>query len=434
MIRLLGAFIAAACIANPAHAACSGPRQEYDYPVVMRGVPQLIGYRAVNIMAFAPDGKGGWARIPSQVDEVNAHGDYVLSNGMPFTARTDDGVLDGNDELVLSGVNLGDAFKDEDVPKWIDDLAAQRWKVEFCRDQTFVGAAVVIAARKAEPWNGKQAAIFFDQAGQVETERYVYKFRKDHPVLLGEVGIKTDKGPIPVIDSSRFLMPLETPFFMPDMEFDQDDFSSQVECWQTGPIRAIVAVGVKYKSFLSLFKLHLFSELVFYRNKFEIPTVIEFVFDPTRFLKPGSGLAYSLTFPKEHGWEVDANLVPLPLQDAGDVIEHGPRANTVPYFYATGRRTDGAFLVRVKVDPKATAQVPPPFLIRKDDFTNEKLAKYWPWLSEIPGDLGMFLDFSRIGQGIYEFGLDLLLSSKANDRFTDYGLLDIHWTRLPARK
>jgi len=398
---------------------------------VLKGVPELLGKSIHHVVAYARK-DGVWLRVPLQIDEVNAQGDYVLAGGLPFTKATDDGFFDGNDEIALSGASLGDDFVLKDVPQDLVPGSAERWRLVVCRGQSFHGSVLVVSGA-TPPAKDPPKAAYDEKAHIVDTQLYRYVFDRKHPVLLGEVFLKAKTGPLKLIEKSAFLMPMQTPFFMPDMVFDAEDFTSEVESWQVGPVRTIVAVGVKYAAFLSLFKLHLFSELVFYENRFEIPTVIEFVFDPSSVLKPGSGLAYSLRFPPERSWEIDSNLVPLPAEDPDKVVRKGPRASSQDVYYAQGSRPEGSFLVKARVDAKAREKVPPPFLMRDAAFRSEALKKHWEWLAPLAkggGDLGIFLDISQIGQGKYDFGLDLLLSTEANDKFTDYGSIAPQWHRL----
>lgn len=432
MLRAAAVLFGALSGAPLALGACAGePVFVYDYPIVLKNQTALAGQRVEKLAAFARDTDGTWKQVPLQVDEVNAEGDYVLAHGLPFTKATDDGWLDANDELALRGEDLGRDFKPTDVPQWVKDKARASWKASFCRDGRVAGHLLVVGTHKSEATTEPLDVKFDDKAQTVDTALYSYKFDRVRPALLGEVAMKKPSGPVPIIASSKFLMPLRTPFFMPDMTFVDQDFSSEVECWQTGPVRSIVAVGVKYSAFLSVLKLHLFSELVFYRRKFEIPTKIEFIFDPTTFLRPGSGLFYALVFPKGKAWAIDSNLVPLPAKSAADVVDKGPKASMTEEFYARGSQESfGSFLVKVRVDAKARAEVPPPFIIRAKDFDDAALAQHWDWLAQSRGDLGVYLDISQVPQGLYDFGLDLLLSPKAHDTFTDYGPIAAEWLRL----
>jgi hypothetical protein len=425
LTRLGGAALAAASAQAQASLAAgagclgaSGARQAFPYPLVLRGEALLVGTPVADVMAYARrDGK--WREIPVQIDEVNRKGDYVLSQGLPYTASSDDGYYDANDELVLDGADLGDDFAPGDAR----DLQLSRLKtlkLAVCRGAAPVGWAL-IAAGRAPRDPPPPAARYYRDDGEIVTSLYRYRFRKDHPALLGDVAFRAGEGFAPVLTSSRFVMPMHTPFFMPNLSFRDSDFSSRIESWQVGPLRTIVAVGVQYAAFLGLLKLHLFSELVFYRNRFVIPTEVEFVFNAKDYLSPGSGVAYALSFPKGETWTVTSNLAELPAADPKSVVQNGPRASEKPFYFAEGRSPRGAFRVHVDVDPKARAQVPPPFLLRAADFAAPAKRARWPWLADLQGDLGVFLEFSNMERGDYQFALDLLLSPLAEETFTDYG-------------
>lgn len=418
--------------AVPARAECAsgGTRGVFDYPVVLKGPPQLEGARTDGVAAYALR-EGVFSEIPVQIEEVNGRGDYVLAEGMPFTRATDDGHFVGNDELVLDGAELGEDIPNEALAPKAMGPNGRTWKLSLCRGGIFVGAAWIVDHGVRRPSPFLPAVVFDRGRAEILSSLYRYKFQPSRPALLGEVLIKRDGVERPVLQDSRFRMPLRTPFFMPDLMFDEDDFSSEIESWQSGPLRSIVAVGVKYSAFLSLFKLHLFSELVFYRNRFVIPTLIEFVFDPSSVLKAGSGIAYSLKFPEGRAWKVDANLELLPAQSPADVVASGKTAAATEVFVMRGSSPDGSFLAQVRVDPKARAMVPPPFMIRPPQFSSEAHRAHWPWLSDLPGDLGVYLDFSRVHAGRYDFGLDLLLSPKAEESFKDFGPVESSWRRRP---
>ncbi len=411
-------------------ADCAGEKIHYAYPIVLTGPSDLKGVSvdALRGMAFK---SGTWVEIPIQVEEINATGDYVLANGLPFTRDTDDGYFDDKDEIALMGEDLGDDFSPTDVSADVKESALQSWKVKFCRGGKLAGHMLLqsfyVAVKKSE-----KSYVSYDGGNlSVSSDLYEYKFHSKNPVLLGEVALKKDGKKISVIESSEFLMPLRTPFFMPNMVFKDSDFTSVIESWQTGPVRTIIAVGVKYTSFLSLFKLHLFSELVFYRNRFVIPTKIEFIFSPRNLLKPGSGVSYVLKLPEEQGWNFESNLAPFPNMSPDQYMKTGPRALEQEEFYAIARGRDGALFASVRVDRAARAMVPMPLILEETDFVSDKNKKDWPWMARQNGDLGVFIDFSNVEKGLYNFGLDLLLSTRADERFTDYGSVDTFWHRVP---
>ncbi len=89
-----------------------------DYAFVSKGAPELVSAMISKVAVYRYFRKN-WERVEFQIDEVNQRGDFVLEGGMPFTANTDDGLFDGNDELVLSTRSFGDDFTKDKIPEKI---------------------------------------------------------------------------------------------------------------------------------------------------------------------------------------------------------------------------------------------------------------------------------------------------------------------------
>lgn len=382
--------------------------------VVQRGVPELRGYNIDDFRAFAKRGKK-WEVIPLQIDEVNRRGDLVLADGMPFTRNSDDRIFDDNDDFVLRGSDLGDDFNLKTIPKDYKRSAAH-WKVDVCAGENYAGSALIVHDVSLPKYAAAQPDVIFDRQTLVATSSfYRYVFRKEHPALLGQVFLRDGAGESPVFADSSFRMPLVLPWWAPNFTWSPNHFKSEVESWQVGPIRTVVAVGVKLRNFLSAFNFHMFSELVFYKQHFQIPTVIEFTFDPASYFKPGSGVGYSLSFAKGTSWSIDTNLVELPQNGPDTAVADSKRASDFPHFFAKGSSDKAAFYVKVRVDRQAAMLVPPPYIVRHEMFGQTPWAREWPWLRDLRGDLGIFIDISRVRKGTYDFGLDLVLASKADD-------------------
>lgn len=383
----------------------------FDYPFVIKGAP-LSGFSNDGFAAYVFKGNE-WSRIPIQIDEVNSRGDYVLSDGLPYTKDTDDGFFDFNDELVVNGFELGQRADLSKFPKSLLENVAGKWWVDLCGQFNF-GSFLLLYYSKEKPFYFPPTHVPFDfDKGLVSTEFYEYKFNSERAALLGQVFLKSAQNEtVKVFEQSYFVMPLYTPWYIPDFELSNENFVSTIESWQTGPIRSIVAVGVKLKGFLSLFDFHMFSELVFYRNKFEIPTMIEFTMDPVEYFKPGSGIGYSIQFDRAGDWPLDSNIPPLP-RGTTDNFSQTAKADSYDNFHASSSNSHGSFLIEVSVDPKAAAVVPPPYLFNRDTIVNEGYQTLYPWLKNLSGDIGVFVDFSQVRKGIYKFGLDLFLSSGA---------------------
>lgn len=403
---------------------CQGAGQYYDYPIVLKGSSALHGVAIDSLTAYArrPD---GFERVALQIDEVNARGEFVLDEGLPFTAHTDNGLFDENDELVIDGAQLGLALDECELPSDLTHGTAGLYHLRACQGGQLLGELLLVAHKTQAPKWSKTPQVNFDRGSAVVvSELYRYFFPRDNPVLVGAIHLRRGDREWPLTRSSQFLMPLKTPSWLPDLMFDASDWQSTFESWRTGPVRSIVAVGVKYSAFLSLFRLHLFSELIFYRNRFEVPTPLEFVFDPSRFLTPGSGLVYSLELAAGPAPVVVSNLVRLPEVTPERAIHEALGRSRVDRFFTEAHGTAGSLRIEVATEDRLLARVPPPFLIERSDFQDPQKQRFWPWLNQLKGDLGLFIDFSAIPQGDYEFSLDLVLSSDAYEKFTDYGNIE----------
>jgi hypothetical protein len=107
VLTLLALSVAPGLLTGPAMAAVAAQAQAKTLdrnlePVVIKGseVPALIGAPAAKLYVYTFNGNALVGNpIPAQVDEVTAGGSYVTS---------EDGVLDGNDEIVFMAKDLGD--------------------------------------------------------------------------------------------------------------------------------------------------------------------------------------------------------------------------------------------------------------------------------------------------------------------------------------
>lgn len=423
--------------------ACDSKRVDpWPYPIVIRGPAALEGARTKDLEGYRFTGRK-WVSMPIQIDEVNRNNEYVLDNGLPYTVGSDDGMFDSNDEIVLDGAQLGLYFSEQMIPRWMRGRAVKLWRVSFCGEGGRGGTGLILeAATNALPRpidppgdsKGTAQQVTFDRrAATIETEQYRYVFNAENPALLGSVYLRDSVGAETLaFMNARFKMPLVMPWYLPNFTVGDEMFAAHIESWQSGPLRSIVAVGVKFKNFLSLLKLHLFSELIFYRNRFQIPTVIEFVFSPKEKLKAGSGIAYAMSFPDGAPWVIESNLVPLPPAP-GDVATLQPVVVDDPRneeFAATARSSAGAAQIRVHVDSRVRAVAHPPFIMRRDTFHDSVMQKNWSFLRGMDGDLGLYLDFSGIDQGTYAFGLNILLSRQQSFVFPNVADPSPSWQQI----
>ncbi len=409
--------------------ATSVPQKTFRFPVVIKGASWLRG-RSIHSIQGWTFRSGKWSKIPIQIDEVNADENYVLEGGIPFTSGTDDEIFDNNDELSIKGTSLGEPFNGKKLSKDLKASLIDFARVDFCGERDAYLGSVLIGEVRSITTQDVFQPLFDPTLSKVETSKYKYVFRSGQPMLIGDVMVKTSDGPKQVFAGSSFVMPLIPRIFvLPSFYFGEKDFTSEVESWRSGPVRSIVAVGAKLRRFFGALNLHLFSELVFYDDYFQIPTKIEFVFDPSSYLSRGSGMAYILRYSKDAAWSLDANLEFLPASGPGyegfkkTAFDHSPSG----VFSVKGHSKIGSFMANVRVDEKALKQSPPPYLALEKDFSNQELSGRWPWLKYGPGSVAVFIDISGIKRGLYDFALDVALSNQAHDGFTDFQAVSAHW-------
>ncbi len=396
--------------------AAKGCSQEevFPYPLVISPNPKTFGVRVDAFEGWRFFG-GTWNRVPLQVDQVNKRGEYVLTGGIPYTAKTDDGLIDANDEIVVSGKNLGNDFTLSSIPASLKRDTQYLWKIQFCEKKNF--GSLLIVARPIPRSIEEAYTVRWDPERElIETETYRYQFKKENPVLLGEVWLKTRQDvETALFADSAFQLALMTPWWLPNITLSDENFKSSIESWQVGPVRTIVAVGVKMRKMFSLFDFHMFSELVFYEDSFQIPTIMEFPFDSQKYLKLGSGLAYAIHFSPETKWVVESNVVPLP-QSGVDALKSPEKEPKASQFLTKISSPEANIAMKVSLESPADTPLPAPYWVRKDMFADKKMIAQWPWLAGFKGDTGVFVDISRVRKGLYNFSLDLFIETKADEK------------------
>ncbi len=415
--------------------ATSGSRG-YRFPVILKVPPVLVGYDVNRFEAWSFKANQ-WRQIAVQIDEINRDGSYVLEDGIPYTKNTGTGLTKPVDEIAIKGNEIGENFATDKIPAQIKKRFQVMERVDICAtDGSYLGSVLIgptMQIAEVPSWN----PLFNRGSRTVNASAYRYVFRDKRPMLIGDVFLKSARGEIPVFADSTFFMPIYPSFWLvPGIKFDESDFDSEIECWRSGPVRSIVAVGAKMKKFFSIVNLHLFSELIFYDDFFQIPTQIEMTFDADKYLDYGSGLAYVLRYPTNGKWEIGSNLDILPESPSDlegksgaprkTAKEHSPEG----VFRAWGTQAGGSFLAQVRVDQKALTQVPPPFLVEERMFDQKPWKSGWRWLRGTHGNLGVYLDISQVRKGLYDFSLDLMLSPKANDSFSDFHGVVERWQHL----
>lgn len=206
-------------------------------------------------------------------------------------------------------------------------------------------------------------------------------------------------------------MILRVPWWFTSIEVTEDDIISEVESWRQGPIRTILAIGVKFKGYLRMFNMHMFSELVFYESSLTIPTVFEFPIDAQDFFSAGTGVFYEIDFVKNPSWKLaKTTLTAMRAVDSKSFISESlsleEKGELSATFTGGGQEIDIQFSLGSK-------DLPLPVYVESAQKNNLQLRQSWPLLDTFKGDFGVFQDLSQAKKGEFKFRLDLSLGNKA---------------------
>ncbi len=405
-------------------------------PVVLSGLKEIRGVSLHSLSVWRLEGE----RIEPalfQVDEKNDRDEFVLPHGKPFTRHDGNGRVDIQDELVIASSDLLLPTEEKQfLNAWKKkNLAGKLWQIGVCVPGQGVDGLLFLSTgvkQASLPKKPTKAVQFDAKSAVVKTKTYKYEFQKEHPLLLGKVSMRTKNSYKPIIESSQMRIPIKSAWYLPNTTLSAKSFRSEIESWKQGPLRSIVAVGVKYEKLFSLVKLHMFSEWIFYESHFQIPQTVIFPLNFKKYLRPGSGIAYSIRLVEPKSWKWSANIPRVRALSAKQIVKEG-RSTTLPASYsarAVNLKNGWTIQAGLRIDPDRLTGNPSPFLLVGEDFGSRRYIKNWPWIEKIPGDFGVFQDFSQIQSGSYDFGLDLSLGNDAKQVIPDLRTAQTSWKAL----
>ncbi len=387
----------------------------------------------------------GWLEVPVQIDERDANNDYVLENGMPFTAYGGDGWFNGRDEMVIAFPPEAQGFAPDDAARHLKKLTGQRpgasqfkgWILSLENSLTKSNQKskfmvfVTQSANKNLP--GDSEVKFHGRT--VSTPFYRYTFDERNPAAIGKLEISARKDIKldrlwdfqTINQTGTFAIWLRPTWGFPVLQQTDEDISSAVESWRSGPVRTIVAVGTKYSAIWSTVKAHLFSELLFYRDRFQIPSVIDIPFSPRMILGRGSGFAYGLRL---------TGSVPPKILRLGEGTE---AAGSIEVEHPSGLK------LKATVDPRLAADgILPQVWSEAENVPDLRTSRGRPekdfpvrvadWLRQTGANIGFFVDISSMARGRYDFALDLESLGEANQPHTDFLICKSVWAPVEPSK
>ncbi|MDD5557523.1 MAG: hypothetical protein PHN82_09795 [bacterium] len=271
------AWAAASALAAAAEPAAF-PR--HADPVVVRGdrLAPLAGVPVGRLALYAVrDGKG--APLPFQVDERNAAGALSLTGPSGRPVNQDDGLFDGNDELVFMGGDLGGRAAGGELPS----AATAAVEIE-CRDPRTgaAGYAYCVAMPAPVPYEGHRYVRYDPARDYVTADRYELGYEpggmKSYFSTLilknGPAGRSPD-----ILDRFKFRVDITFFFAIVSVSRNEDDMKSVLVGWRDGLVRAVRECD---NSLYLKFGIRSPSSVVdnyYYRDSIEWPTYISLPFN-----------------------------------------------------------------------------------------------------------------------------------------------------------
>ncbi len=375
----------------------------YRLPIIIKGkaLPDMLGYPIKHYAAFqfkiTSDGKKNFSPIPFQIDEVNRNGNYVLENGIGYTRNTDDGYFDKNDELVIMGTDLGEKVPSKnDLPK---GLPIHEVKVSQPNGEKALYFYMVYDPMHKLDRSTVTYVKFDKEMHIIRTNQYAYYFKPDNYLLMDKVVFGNKE----VLSGSQYLYFLNFKYFFA-MTFRSKEFGAFLEEWRVGPIRAILAIGVSYKTLFKELKTNLFSEVSFFVNQVTFPTTIEFPFDASTYFHPASGIFYGIHL---KGGTYETNVPHLTTPEKAKRIKN----SFGKYPYIIGKKDSSTVFVRMYLENDVVETIIEPQLYDVKRPPAGEVLDSRSWLGDVKTPLGLFIDLSTAQKREYHLNVDFFFDA-----------------------
>lgn len=339
-------------------------------PVIIAGaeLDTLTGRHKDNIRVYALK-EGSLRPVPFQVDERGPDGDLVFPYGSQKGRDTDDGVFDGNDELVVMISDFGGRATPDVFPA---DRAAT---AEITATDPISSARAwlyAFAFDNPPPRSDTDYVSISPDAATVTARNYRMTFGDEAPIGFDSLAITPAGGGNGLNSVDRLKIRVKTVVRLVNItiEKSETDFSSDLLAFIDGPVRVIRRTNNTMNIFWKIESPGSIIDNIFYRDSFEFPTEVKIPFDigllaesfQFRVITDGNENQRGKVFVNEHNR--DGVVLDGRMSDAEKELDLSPYKWSVVYGTEEGRR--GAWINRLEFvsDLKAV-----PSLYYMDDVT-----------------------------------------------------------------
>lgn len=410
-------------------------------PVVLkaRTLQTASRYPVQSYGLFRTGPKGHARPVPFQIDEVNRHGDYVLTHGPTPNTRSGNGIFDGEDELVFMGSDAGPV---QSPTHWSGPPPLSLFEIRLQGPATASQGAVYLGI-----WFSNQPApspdryvIFNARKGRVSTSRYLYEFDNDNHLVVRRVSRREPKKPLPqpLLESSTFVLKADLKYFL-TLWANHRTVGSELEAWKSGPVRTVVRVNFYYTILKLDFEMGMYTEISFFSNAVHLPAVLYNPLKGEDNYNEGSGFYYGFTLTESlNQYELLTNMPGWQAGSGGLSGLFRRREKSQPVYWASATGRDHMVYLRITLSPELQKRGVFPRLYRNNRSRQELLEidndRITP-ISESRVNLGLYFDLTRFGEGEQEMAVQLYFENHVDRKMLEEvkSLQDWHYSvrRLP---
>jgi hypothetical protein len=389
--------------------------------ILKRNLGRDIGQ--MGLLAFR---EGKLVPIPFQIDEISPDGDWVLTQvppelenaGLKPEKDSDEGNLDGNDELAFMARDSGDRVGREYFPPGIleaDEImirdpvdGAKAW-VYLC---SFPGKP---------PLSDRDYVDYVFPGGRIKTRDYEIGFSRELPIIPGYIGLR---GSHNILD--RLKIRLQTKLFGIKFSMDETRLVSKLSLYKDGPVRVILRTKSSVK-FIGIFRTPSAAvENIYYENISVIPFRIRLFFSVKTFQKliGYAKVRGTADFRDIHGWRIKTDVGPdcwFDVDGKMDEIEKSAENKNFSWFLVSG--PPGAFMIRLIADRMPDGSVQETPIKSRLFYIDDDLSRDPP--ESFPGqspDVGFWLDgLENLEKGIlYFYAISYIINDYTDGKEKEY--------------
>lgn len=374
-------------------------------PIILKGskVRTVLGFATERYRMYVPLENGKLRPIPFQIDEI-VHDRYVLDGN----SSKDNGKFDKDDELAFRGVDVASLSLKRKAVVW-QQKPSLYWHIDVKNLDTSAKGFVILAVYNKEmpPPITLTPRIHYNAAqSRVETPSFHLRFNKKNKILFDSLKVRDGNNAAimhEVFNNSYFLFNADIKY-LAQIQITSDDLVTELESWKTGPVRWLARVNFFFKMAAVSLNMSMYTEISVSESSISLPTVLESPVDAKSVFNAGSGFYYGLHLAKPHGaWTAATSMEPLLALKKQTRTEMSAEQIEKEGFWISETRNALAFFFKINLGKN--------LIKRKAETFMQKDRHARGWLKGVKTNVGMFLDTSEIGEGVYKLNVGLQVGS-----------------------